>query len=128
MHDTSLQVVGEAIMGYSFAADHNLKKCYENLNIRFEETKSTILLDVIIPYLPGWMISLVTYFPLKYMKQTLKQRRIVENVSGTMVNNKLEMQRLGQTAEKDLFSVLVDINSKANVNMTFQELKEQFRA
>ncbi|KAF8994686.1 cytochrome P450 [Cyathus striatus] len=114
LHDTSLQAVGEAIMGYRFTDDDGFKKCYENLSIATaKRTQSAILMDAIIPYLPRWV-------------QMLEQRRIAESISDKMVRNKLEIQRLGLPPDKDLYSTLVDINSKAAVKMSFQELKEQF--
>ncbi|TFK37879.1 cytochrome P450 [Crucibulum laeve] len=128
MHNTSLQAVGEGIMGHDIHGDTAFAASYANLvNSAAKRSNATILGDAILSRLPAATASILKNFPPPELRPFLDHRKMTSALATRLLNTKTEALRLGIEPEKDLFSVLVGENAElSSSKMTFEEIKNQF--
>ncbi|KAF7289934.1 Cytochrome P450 [Mycena indigotica] len=127
LHDTTLQAVGEGVVGYNFQADKDFAQRYQSLVlIAADRSKTSILTDGILPYIPKPVLNVLMRFPPPALVKLLEFKSAIGVLANTLVKEKVDALELGIEPEKDLISVLVGSNSQAESKMTFDEIRDQF--
>ncbi|KAJ6631106.1 cytochrome P450 [Mycena sp. CBHHK59/15] len=127
LHDTTLQAVGEGVVGYNFQADKDFAQRYKNLVvIAADRSKSSIVLDGILPYIPKRVMDVLLHFPPPALQKLLEFRAAIGSLAKTLIKDKTDALELGVEPEKDLISVLVDCNAQSTSKMSFEEIQDQF--
>ncbi|KAJ7151161.1 cytochrome P450 [Mycena filopes] len=127
LHDTTLQAVGEGVVGYNFQADKDFALRYHNLVvIAADRSKMSVLQDGILPYIPKSLMSVILRFPPPALVKLLEFKSAIGVLAKRLITDKIDALELGIEPEKDLISVLVGSNSQSESKMTFEEIKDQF--
>ncbi|KAJ7275016.1 cytochrome P450 [Mycena rebaudengoi] len=127
LHDTTLQAVGEGVVGYNFQADKDFAQRYHNLVvIAADRSKTSILTDGILPYIPKPVMNVLLRFPPPALQKLVEFKNAIGSLAKTLVKDKTDALDLGIEPEKDLISVLVGSNSQSTSKMTFSEIQDQF--
>ncbi|KAJ7627561.1 cytochrome P450 [Mycena polygramma] len=127
LHDTTLQAVGEGVVGYNFQADKEFAARYHNLVvIAADRSKSSILIDGILPYIPKPVLKVLLNFPPPAVVKLLEFKTAIGSLAKRLMKDKIDAHELGVEPEKDLISVLVGSNSQSESKMTLEEIKDQF--
>ncbi|KAJ7057816.1 cytochrome P450 [Mycena amicta] len=127
LHDTTLQAVGEGVVGYNFQADKEFAQRYQSLVlIAADRSKSSVLTDGILPYIPKPVMNVLMHFPPPALVKLLEFKSASGDLAKTLVKEKVDALELGIEPENDLLSVLVGSNSQSESKMTFDEIRDQF--
>ncbi|KAJ7145317.1 cytochrome P450 [Mycena crocata] len=127
LHDTTLQAVGEGVVGYNFQADKDFAARYHNLVvIAADRSKFSILTDGILPYIPKPVMNIILRFPPPALVKLIEFKGAIGALAKTLIKDKTDALELGIEQEKDLISVLVGSNSQSTSKMTFEEIQDQF--
>ncbi|KAF7323864.1 Cytochrome P450 [Mycena kentingensis (nom. inval.)] len=127
LHDTTLQAVGEGVVGYNFQADKEFAQRYHNLVlIAADRSKQSILTDGILPYIPKSVLKILMRFPPPALVKLLEFKSAIGALAKALVKEKIDALELGIEPEKDLISVLVGSNSQSVSKMTLDEIRDQF--
>ncbi|KAJ7755349.1 cytochrome P450 [Mycena maculata] len=127
LHDTTLQAVGEGVVGYNFQADKDFAARYHNLVvIAADRSKFSIITDGILPYIPKPVMNMIMHFPPPALVKLLEFKGAIGRLAKTLVKDKTDALELGIEPEKDLISVLVGSNSQSASKMTLEEIQDQF--
>ncbi|TFK37880.1 cytochrome P450 [Crucibulum laeve] len=126
MHDTTLQAVGEGVMGYNIRENENYARTYRNL-VQAEATlsKAAILADAVLCKFPYSLLNILTLFPSSDIQKLVDHRHANVHLSNILLESKLETLKLESEADNDLFSILVQKNSEASSPMSADEIKDQ---
>lgn len=127
LHDTTLQAVGEGVVGYNFQADKDFAARYHNLVIiAADRSKTSILTDGVLPYIPKPVMRALMRFPPPALVKLLEFKSAIGALAKTLIQDKTDALELGVEPEKDLISVLVGANAQSTSKMTFSEIQDQF--
>ncbi|KAJ6486934.1 cytochrome P450 [Mycena sanguinolenta] len=127
LHATTLQAVGEGVVGYNFQADKDFAARYHNLVvIAADRSKTSVIIDGILPYIPRPVMKILFNFPPPAVGKLLEFKSAIGTLAKRLIKDKVDALELGVEPEKDLMSVLVDSNSQSTNKMTFEEIKDQF--
>ncbi|KAJ6571721.1 cytochrome P450 [Mycena capillaripes] len=127
LHDTTLQAVGEGVVGYNFQADKDFAARYHNLVvIAADRSKSSILIDGVLPYIPKPVMNVLLHFPPPALVKLLEFKAAIGTLAKRLMKDKMDALDLGVEPEKDLISVLVGSNAQSESKMTLEEIKDQF--
>ncbi|KAJ6590624.1 cytochrome P450 [Mycena vulgaris] len=127
LHNTTLQAVGEGVVGYNFQADKDFAARYHNLVlIAADRSKFSVLTDGILPYIPKPVMNMILHFPPPALVKLLEFKGAIGALAERLIKDKTDALDLGVEPEKDLISVLVGSNSQSTSKMTFAEIQDQF--
>ncbi|KAI0826389.1 cytochrome P450 [Irpex lacteus] len=121
----TLDIIGETAFHYNFGALENSKsevsEAYDNLFV--ESRPSQTLLNALFrttwKYMPLTLVELVEYLPSKVYSRIRKTRKIIDRVSGGLVDRAIEEARTVELekGKKDVMSVLVRANMSENPSL-----------
>ncbi|KAJ7182589.1 cytochrome P450 [Mycena crocata] len=128
LHDTTLQAVGEGVVGYNFQADKDFAARYHNLVVTAgHRSKFSILADAVFSYIPKPIMNIILlYFPPPALVKLIDTKVAIGCLAKTIIKDKTDAFELGIEPEKDLISVLVGTNYQSTNKMTFEEVQDQF--
>ncbi|KAK7026041.1 hypothetical protein VNI00_015768 [Paramarasmius palmivorus] len=136
-HATS-DVVAEAVMGYQFnsietGGDEVSKNHHNVIALSSSRTKSALLADSFIPYIPRWIFNAALHLPIEGSQGILRYQKVMKAWSSMLLRQKKDNLNLGIRADGDLLSTnstdtaVVEANEeqKGSTKLNPDEIKHQ---
>uniref|UniRef100_A0A0W0EYV1 Cytochrome p450 n=1 Tax=Moniliophthora roreri TaxID=221103 RepID=A0A0W0EYV1_MONRR len=125
-------VVAEAVMGYQFnsietGGDEVSKNHHNVIALSSSRTKSALLADSLIPYVPRWIFRAALHLPMENSQGILRYQKVMRSWSNKLVKQKNENINLGIRTDGDLLSTIVGMNEdqKTSAHLKPDEIKHQ---